>query len=545
MVQETDVVVAGSGAAGLTAALAANAAGLRVEMLEKSDRVGGGTAYSYGLIWAGNNHLQRRLGIGDSSASSLAYLQRLAGGHEVEERLRALASRCPDAVEFLCRCGLGLEIVEGFGDMYAGRIAGARAGAGRLLEPAPIAASLLGEWADRVLVPEAFSCRARVAEFRRWGGIHNQRGWDDRLVADRTEKDIRCLGAGLVVGLLHQVLRRGVTPRLENGIARLLVENGRVAGVETTAGERIRAALGVVVATGGFESNLDLMAAFDWLPGYESMYPASRDGDGLVQSAEIGARLRTVQPNVRAHLGYRMPPSGSESTNRGPFRLASIIELASPHTLVVNRAGRRFANEARFAEAAAQIRYYDEALQQHPNLPAFLIFDRQYVERFTFAGNPPGAPLPDWVVSKPTIAELEQALGIDADGLQATVKRFNGFTQTGVDRDFGRGGDLWRQAGNGPASANNALGTIVEPPFCGIKLSPTYSSMTGIDCDAQGRALHQRGHAITGLYVVGNAAAPGEIGVGYQAGTSLGAAITFAWLAVCHMAARHWNKERN
>ncbi|MGE0152175.1 MAG: FAD-dependent oxidoreductase [Reyranellaceae bacterium] len=533
---ETDVIVAGSGAAGLAAALTASELGLQVELLEKADSVGGGTAYSYGILWAGNNHLQNPAEAAGDLHDAVEYMLRLGGGHHDEARLCTLATESGRALAFFARCGLQLEVIEGLADMYAGKIATASTKAGRSLEPKPISAAVLGDWAGRALVPAAIPYRARVGEFRRWGGIHNQANWDSQLVAERAAADVRCMGAALVVGLLEQVLRRGISVQLENGVKRLLVEDGAVVGVETSAGKHMRARRGVVLATGGYESNIDLVKSLDWLPGYDSMFPASRDGDGLIMSVEIGARLCAVQPNVRAHLGYRIP--GRSPDQPGPFRLASIIELASPHTLVVNRSGRRFANEARFAEAAAQIRRYDEATHQHPNLPGFLIFDEQYARSYTFADNPPGAPIPGWVARGPTVEGLARALDIDPLNLAATVERFNGFARGGIDEDFGRGGDIWRQTGGGEAAVlNSALGSIERPPFYGVRLSPTYSSSVGIECDIHARALHQRGYPIPGLYVAGNAAAPTEIGVGYQAGTSLSSALTYGYLAVRHMAA--------
>src|SRR5215469_17040858 len=126
-------------------------------------------------------------------------------------------------------------------------------------------------------------------------------------------------------------------------------------------------------------------------------------------------------------------------------------------------------------------------------------------------------------------------LGIDAGGLQQTVSRFNEFARSGVDEDFHRGEHQWKLASESRQRGNGSIGTIEKPPFYGIELHTAGGSSVGLLTDAHARVIHQRRYAIPGLYASGNVAAATEQGVGYQAGLSLAAAMTFSYLAAEQM----------
>jgi 3-oxosteroid 1-dehydrogenase len=232
-------------------------------------------------------------------------------------------------------------------------------------------------------------------------------------------------------------------------------------------------------------------------------------------------------------LAYTIPPE--ESGALPTCVHAGIVELCSPHTLVVNRAGARFADETFFQGMVPRLRDYDALKRVYPNLPAFLIFDRQYPDRYAFANRPAGSAVPQSVARAESLAELAALLEIDAAGLEATVQRFNAFADQGVDEDFHRGESQWRLAGNAGRSGNASLGRIEKPPFYGVKLHPTNSNSTGLLTGAHGEVMHLRGRVIPGLYASGYAAAPTESGIGYQAGILIAASMTFSYLAVRHM----------
>jgi len=530
---EYDVVVLGSGGAGLAAALSAAEAGLKPVVLEKADRLGGGTCYSYGLIWFGANHLAEAAGVADNRDDVISYMRFLSGGYQVEERMLALVDNGPKVLAFYSRCGLDFRLCR-VKDVYHGSVPGT-VSFGRSIEHNLISGYDLGAWRERILLPPVIPYRLLTDEMLAWGGMNNMGKWDQALMEERRRKDIRGLGVGLVTGFVRALLQRDVALRTDAAADRLVTENGRVRGVELASGERIAGRLGTVIATGGYESNESLVASYEGLPRFYSQFPSTLTGDGLIMAAEQGASVHRIHQTFRLHLGFCIPPA---ERGRDPeFRLASIVELCSPHTMVVNRFGRRFANEAYFQSVAASVRHYDGVAHSYTNLPAYLIFDQQFVDRFSFAGLPAGQDLPDWVVRADSPGDLARKLGVDPSGLSETVERFNGFVAAGVDSDFGRGTEGWRLDETETRGANERLGNLARPPFYGIELRPSSPASAGLETDVHGRVLHLRRSVIPGLYASGNASSHTEMGVGYQSGLGLEAALTFSHLAVQHMAA--------
>ena len=198
-----------------------------------------------------------------------------------------------------------------------------------------------------------------------------------------------------------------------------------------------------------------------------------------------------------------------------------------------------------FQGIVPQLRLFDPARHEYSNLPAYLIFDPQYLERFSFANRPIGSVVPRTVACADTLSELAGMLRIDADGLLQTVCRFNGFAASGADEDFHRGEHQWKLASRPKHPGNGSLGTVEKPPFYGIQLHPAGGSSAGLLADVHARVIHQRRRPIPGLYASGNAAAATEQGIGYQAGLSLAAAMTFSYLAVQHMLGHGFSSERS
>jgi 3-oxosteroid 1-dehydrogenase len=322
--------------------------------------------------------------------------------------------------------------------------------------------------------------------------------------------------------------------RVSSGADALVVEDDRVVGLELFDGRRIRANKGVVLAAGGYESNAELTEFYEGLPECQSKYVDTLTGDALIMASERGASVRKVHNSFRVHLGFRIPGAGR--AGKAAFRTASIIELCSPHTLVVNSSGNRFANEAYFQSMAPKLREFDAQKRSYKNLPSYLIFDQQYVDRFSFAGLPLGSEMPDWVTRAGSIEKLASRLGIDESGLSDTIERFNGFTTSGIDEDFGRGRELWKLAADRGDNKNPRLGPISQAPFYGIELHPSPAGSAGLDTDVNGQVLHLRGHPIAGLYSSGNSTVHTETGLGYQPGMTIAAALTFSYRASRHIA---------
>jgi 3-oxosteroid 1-dehydrogenase len=339
----------------------------------------------------------------------------------------------------------------------------------------------------------------------------------------------------LAAGFIKALADRGVPMRVNSAGERLIMDGGRVVGLELITGERIRAKKGVMLAAGGYESNAELTHFFEGLPECQSKYVDTLTGDAMIMASEQGAAVRKIHNSFRLHLGFRIPGGGR---NDGPaFRSAGIIELCSPHTLVVNRSGRRFANEAYFQSMAPKLREFDAQKRSYVNLPCFLIFDQNYVERFSFAGFPPGSAIPEWVERADTVEELAQKLDIDPEGLSKTKDLFNRFVDIGNDEDFGRGNELWKLAEDKHAAGKNPrLGALIKPPFYGIELHPSPAGSAGLDTNVNGQVMHLRRHPMPGLYASGNSTVHTETGLGYQPGMTIAAALTFSYLAVQHMA---------
>jgi 3-oxosteroid 1-dehydrogenase len=529
-----DVVVAGSGIAGLSAALAASRLGLTAIVLEKAEKLGGSTTYSYGLTWVGDNPLAKAAGYPDSLETILSYMRFLGGGEHSEERIIQFAHRSPEAIQFFADCGVRWKIAKGIKDFYIGRAPGTTS-EGRTVEHELVKARELGRWADKIMLPPNAPYRVTGEELVAWGGIHNFAAWDAEIMQQRERDDVRGLGVGLICGFVKALAERNVTMQTDAAVEQLIVKDHRVVGVRLRNGHKIMARRGVVLAAGGYESNDELTRNFEGLPGCESKYLDTLTGDAMIMATEIGAAVRKIHNSFRVHLGFKVP--GETRNGREAFRNASIIELCSPHTIVVNRDGRRFANEAYFQSMAPSLRVFDAQRRRFANLPCYLIFDQQYISRFSFGGSPPGSPLPASVSTGGSIGELADKLGIDPSGLEQSVARFNEFAKNGRDEDFQRGDELWRlaQESHDGDKRNPRLGQISQAPFCGIELNPSPAGSAGLHTNIDGQVIHQRGHPIAGLYSSGNSTVHTETGLGYQPGMTIAAAITFSYLAARHM----------
>jgi 3-oxosteroid 1-dehydrogenase len=539
MTDAYDVVILGSGIAGLAGALAAHEHGLKPVVLEKAPLLGGGTVNSYGLIWVGQNHLAQAAGHDDKRDDVVAYMRFLSGGFLDEHRMATFVDRGREAVKFFEDAGVRFRVVRGLTDHYHGTAPGTRA-VGRSLEVELISGFELGEWRERVLTPHDVPCFVTAEEQVAWGGINNFSNWDQDLVRERKARDMRGKGLGLICHFLKALRIRNVPVLTEQHVDRLLVEDKRVTGVVMQSGARIAARKGVILATGGYSANAQMSRDFEQIPGIDqepdSLSLASLTGDGLVLGAEIGGVLYKVQNSLRVMLSYTIP--ADEPGKPGTCVHAGIVELCSPHTMVVNRAGKRFADETFFQGIVPALRHLDPMTHAYPNLPAFLIFDSQYPRTFSFANRPAGSAVPNSVLRADTLPELAGRLGIDPQALVQTTARFNGFAQSGMDHDFRRGENQWKLASaKAPRRGNASLGAIEEPPFYGIELHPTGPASVGLLADSNGQVIHQRRHAIPGLYASGNVAATTEHGVGYQAGLSLASSMTFSYLAIRHMLA--------
>jgi succinate dehydrogenase/fumarate reductase flavoprotein subunit len=535
-----DVVVVGSGIAGVSTALAAREAGLRPVLLEKADKLGGGTSFSMGGIWIGMNHLMIAAGYKDSRDDVLSYMRFVGAEETDDERLLAYVDRGPEALKFFEDSGIRFRISRGLTDHYFGVAPGSVA-EGRCLNTDFIAATDLGIWQDSILAPRDTPIEVNSEELFNWGGIANINNWPKAILEERRRNKIRTRGVGVITHFVKQLLARGVMIKRGTRALSLVIENGRVTGVVTDKG-RIAGTRGVMLACGAYESNPAMAQAYEALPGFLSMFPPTIDGDGMVMGAELGAQTRTIRNNLAVFLGFNIP--GKHPGEEPLFRIVGISEMFCPHTLVVNRDGQRFADETYFQNMVPSLRRYDVKKHRHANLPCYLIFDQQYIDGFSFIDAPRGSEVPAWVSRAGSLEDLAAKLTIDPTGLSSTVERFNAFARKGMDEDFHRGEaawclakkDVWKPTRADEKYISPTLGTLRIPPFYGVELHPSVFASGGLVANASAQVINQRATPIPGLYAAGNNAVHTEYGVGYQAGFSLGSGMTFGYLAARHMA---------
>jgi 3-oxosteroid 1-dehydrogenase len=213
--------------------------------------------------------------------------------------------------------------------------------------------------------------------------------------------------------------------------------------------------------------------------------------------------------------------------------------MAKPHSIVVDQGGERYMNEATSYVDVGNAMYARN--EQTPAIPSWYIVDSRHRRRYRFGGLPPGSPPAHWLssgymIEAATLAELARKCGIDAERLDATVKRFNQFALAGVDEDFGRGASAYNRFFGDPSHKPNAsLGTIEKGPFYAVKLYPgDVGTSGGLVTDEFARVLRKDGTFIPGLYAAGNAAAP-VVGASYPgAGASIASSLVFGFVAARH-----------
>lgn len=527
-----DWIAVGSGASGLASALWAAHRGLKAIVVEKAALVGGATAYSYGGLWAPNNLLQQAAGISDSDQQGVEYLRFLSGGFGEEEKTEMYVKQAAATVEAFSRLGIQFRIIEGLPDHYFPGAPGSL-GLGRTLEVVPLSKNALPHSAPALLESPYMPGGVSWSDAIKWGGLGNRYSWAPENLEHAAS--LYAAGQGLVAWLLLKCMEHGVSVLMESPATRLLLEDGRIVGVEVKRGdalEQIKSNCGVFLGTGGYESNPEFVRAYQSFPNSASHHPPTQTGDGLLMAGELGGFIRNIPTSLSSMVGYWIPRPGGEAE----FHSAGIQELAYPHSIVVNSEGRRFGNEAFFQEFVVKLREFDVVKKHcYANIPFYLLFDSQFKERYPFANIAPGRPLPDWVKRAESLADLAQRLGIDGAQLQQTVARFNDNASAGLDPDFGRGQSLWiRKVGDTKHPINPNLGPLSKAPFYGVELTPTESSSAGLYTDIHGRVMHLRGHAIPNLYAGGTVRVRTEYGAGYQAGLTLLGGMTFGRMAVEH-----------
>lgn len=525
-----DVVVLGTGAAGLVAALAASEAGADVGVYEKADLLGGTSAMSGGIIWMPNNHHQAASGIEDSREAALAYLESLSLGQIDSDMAATFVDQGPQMLRWVedhTRCAFHL--IEAYPDYHPEHPGGLPNG-GRSLDNALFPFAELGEWAARVRNHRG-AAPVMLTETPLGGATDSP---PPEVLGARMAAGENGMGLGLMGALLAALLDRGIEPVLGARAHKLATDGDRVTGVafETADGPmEVEARNGVIIATGGFEWNEELVRTFLRGPMTAPAGSPDNTGDGLEMAMAVGARLGNMR-NAWWVPVARVP--GEESFGAPAVRLI-LLERTRPRTLMVNGQAKRFTNESgNYNAMGGALHAFDPSAFTYPNQPCWLIFDHAHKQRYDVAGCPPGDDVPDWMFSGETVAELAAAIDLDPATLEATVERFNEHAARGEDPDFGRGVSAY-DTFNGDQSLPGVEATL-HPldagPFHAIRIeSGALGTNGGPKTDTRCRVLSLDGGVIGGLYAAGNAmAAPTGMVYGGAGGT-LGPAMTFGWIA--------------
>lgn len=526
--EDYDVVVLGTGAAGLCAANAAANAGARVGLFEKADLVGGTTALASAVAWIPQNKYAAEAGVEDSREDALAYLASLSHGMILPELAEALVDTGPELIDWLeTSTPLKLRLVPGFPDYHPEHPGGKPQG-GRSLEPELFSFDKIDGWGERMV---GVTRPMRVTETPIGGGT----GFiDPAAEADRRAHRIEGLGRAMVGALLKGCLDHGVTPHLSHRAVSLVTSDGAVTGVrfETPDGELTVTCRAVVIATGGFESDEALVRDFLRGPITHPAGVATNTGDGLRMAMRVGAQLGNMREAWWVPVAA-LPKASPE--DRQPVMLI-LRERTLPRSLIVNRFGKRFTNEAaNYNALGGAFHQFDPTSFSYLNQPCHLVFDHGFVEQYGGFGAPAGGPVPDWVVRADSLEELAGLIDVPAAALSQTVARFNDLAAQGHDDDFNRGDsayDGWCGDRTHYPTPAATLGPLDQGPFYAVELfSSTLGTKGGPRTDVDGAVLDVDGNVIPGLYAAGNAMA-GATGMVYGgAGGTLGPALVFGYRA--------------
>ena len=554
---EADLLVFGAGAGGMTAALIAAREGLDVLLCEKTGMVGGITSTSAGTVWVPGTSQSVRAGVPDSIDRARQYLGSVLGPRADAGPVDAFLEAGPNAIDDLeARSEVKFAAATAHPDYLSNR-PGAAYG-GRALVPLPFDGRKLGLDFERLRPPRPeflvlggmmvtrADIPALLAPFESWANIRHvakllARHGLDRLRHNRGTRLV--MGNALVGRLLYSLRGAAVPISFDTALSELVQEDGIVTGavVEGPAGRRaIRARRGVVLATGGLARNARLREKlFPQAARQHCLAPEGNSGDGVTAGLRSGAALDDAVESA----GLWMPCSIRRRKDGTAALFPHIVlDRAKPGLIAVNASGRRFVNEADsyhdFVTAMLQ------ADRTTPSVPAYLICDRNFITEYGIGFVHPrtrnlSAFIQDgYLIAAAGLRELAARIGVDADGLEATVAQHNRDATSGIDQAFGRGSsDLNRINGDPANKPNPCMRPIGPGPFYAVAVWPAdLAASAGLSADGDGRVLSPDGCVIPGLYACGNDAASIFRGTYPGPGTTLGPALVFGWRIGMHAA---------
>lgn len=556
-----DLLVLGTGAAGLSAATTAAARGLDVLVLEKTEYLGGTTAYSAGTCWTPGHRYQRDVdGVSERETAS-RYLDLVVGDKAPREIREAYLDRGPEMIDHFHALGVRFWHSKTVVD-YHPEVEGA--GVGRALEPETFDGRLLGGEDFRRVRPP-------VPEFALFGGTLMVRRaevnqllklfrWSPKAAFLALKLGVRwafdllrhprgtrlAMGNALVARLFHTLQQRGGRVAFSSTAQRLIVEDGAVVGaiVETGGQElRVRVRRGVVLAGGGFAASREWRE--EQLPTPTPQF--TRAGEGATgDSISVGLDAGGSLGPDHGDNAFWFPSSIGRRRDGSLVVFPHIWDRAKPGIVAVARSGRRFVDESVSYHRFVRAMYATEAAD--PAIPAWLVLDAATLHAHGLGmirPHTPRAALRKYVTGgyirrASTIADLAAQIGVDPAGLAETVRLNNIAAVTGVDEEFGKGtSPFGHQYGDPRHTPNVNLGPIERGPFYALPLVPTpLGTARGLRIDERGRVLDDAGAVVAGLYAAGNDADSPMAAEYPGAGGQVGAGMTFGYIAALDAADR-------
>lgn len=491
--QEVDVLVVGSGTGAMAAAAAKDAGAESVLVIDKSERWGGTSATSGGGFYIPVNYVAKEQNLEDNREDAVAYIMACSGGRADRTLVETYVDNAPAWLEW-ARDTFGWTWGFTSGNMFQD-----------YYEP--------------------------YQGFRAFG-----RGSLSVVEEDRTQTPW---------AKLQKIMDdMGIEVRQNTAAAQLVTDGeGAVIGISTEDGQNIRAKTCVVLATGGFDHNPDMIRENLPFPIYVTNAAEGNTGDGQRMGAHIGAALARMDGSwgVPCYVPAPFDPEAEMITDFigndwGLYR-------GCPNSIIVNKYGKRFANESTaYAPFNRTFGQWDSGKQEFTNIPAFFICDAEFATYYALPGQKkPGDPLPDLVVQADTLEALAEKLGIDAAGLAAEVASFNAEAEAGTDSKFHRGERAYDHAipeimsGGARTLPNIALGSIAKAPFYGMVCVPGMCGTNGgLKINEFAQVLRPDGEPIPGLLAIGNCTASIFGGAYPGGGATLGAGSVMGWLGVRH-----------
>ena len=551
---DCDVLVIGTGASGMSAAITAASHGLDVLVIEKQAQFGGTTARSGGWLWVPGTKLATELGILEPAGAARTYLHHEAGTHFDAQRVDAFLENGPKAIDFFTsRTCVQFDMPAVFPDYHAEAPGGQQGG--RSMVTRPFNGRELGARVKQLAPPlpeltvfgMMLGSGKEIWHFMRVFKSFESLGFVSRRISRHTIDVLRhgrgmmlTNGNALAGRLAKAAMDLDIPVWLASPARRLLVEDGAVVGAVVEREGKpttVRARRGVVLACGGFPYDIERRKVlFPHAPtGREhfSPSPSSNTGDGLRLAESVGGHVDGTIPNAAAWV----PTSVTNRPDGTHGAMPHFIDRAKPGVIAVNRRGRRFTNEANSYHDFVQAMVAD--CRDDPEAMAWLLCDHRTLRRYGLGCVAP-FPMPlgrhlrsGYLKRGTSVEDLARSIGVDPSALKATIDEFNQGARAGEDPAFGRGSKAYnRYQGDALNQPNPCVAALEDGPFYAIRLVVgDIGTFAGLATDGLTRVLDASGHPIPGLHAVGNDAASVMGGNYPGAGITLGPALTFGYVA--------------